>query len=88
MQRQCEKEIIYIFDLHYKELAKDIIQDKDSIPKHKEEQKLDNKLDEKLNYVKLIEIDNNKNNSIKYSLEEVDKILINTFAIAIFSLLL
>jgi hypothetical protein len=25
MQRQYEKEIIYIFDLHYKELAKDII---------------------------------------------------------------
>ena len=45
MMKQYNKSIIHIFDTYHQILVKEVIWDKDSIPKHKEEQELDNNLD-------------------------------------------
>ena len=54
--KQTNKNILHIFNPCLQTLAKEIIWDKDSIPKYREEQELDKDLDNQLDWIEIIEI--------------------------------
>ena len=54
--KQTNKNILYIFDLYYQTLAKEVIWNEDDIPKHREEQELDENLGNQLDWVEIMQI--------------------------------
>ena len=84
--KQSNKNILHIFDPYHQTLAKEVIWDKDSIPKNKEQQELEDDLDNQLDQVEIIDIQEDLSILNKQALEEVEEISINTFATATYRL--
>jgi len=80
--KQINKNILYIFNPYHQTLAQEVIWNEDSIPKHREEQELDEDLDNQLDWIKIMKIQDDISNSNKYSLEEVEEMSINIFTTA------
>ena len=75
--------MIYIFNIYYQEVTKNIIWE-NSIPKSIEEDELDKELAEELEQIQLP--DDMETSSNKRALEEVEEMLVGTFATSAYRL--
>ena len=82
MIKQYDKSVLRIFDPYYQILAKEVIWDDQGIPKNKEDQELDDELENQLDWVEIKELEEDIALLNERSLEEVEEMPVVTFATA------